>query len=89
MSYMPRTVQARLDADSEQDLRLLRNLGYTDSEAIRLALREAADKRRRKSALRAEAAAAANDPADLEEIRRVREFMDSIAVIWDDEREET
>jgi hypothetical protein len=88
MSYMPRTVQARLDADSEQDLRILRNLGYSDSEAIRLALREAADRRRRRSALRAEAEAAARDPADLEEVRRVREFMDSIAVIWGENREE-
>ena len=88
MSYMPRTVQARLDADSEQDLRILRNLGYSDSEAIRLALREAADRRRRKSALRAEAERLANDPADLEEVRRVRQFMDSIAVIWDENREE-
>lgn len=85
---MPRTVQARLDADSEQDLRILHNLGYIDSDAIRLALREAADKRRRKSALRAEAERLASDPADLEEVRRVREFMDSFAVIWDDDREE-
>ena len=79
---MPRTVQARLDEHSERDLGLLRNLGYSDSEAIRLALREAADRRRSKSALRREAAAAAADPDDLAEARRVREEMDEIALPW-------
>lgn len=80
---MPRTVQARLDADSEQDLALLRNeAARTDSEAIRLALREAADRRRSRSALRAEAERLANDPDDLAEVKRVRKFMDSVSVLW-------
>ena len=82
MSYMPRTVQARLDADSERDLRLLKNLGFTDSEAIRLALREAADKRRRRSALRAEAERLMNDPDDRAEIRRVLAEMEAISAAW-------
>ena len=82
MVPVPRTVQARLDARAENDLALLRSEGHNDSEAIRLALREAAARRRNKSALRAEAEAAAADPADREETRRVRELMDSMAAPW-------
>jgi hypothetical protein len=79
-----RTVQARLDDRSEQDLALLRNEGHSDSEAIRLALHEAAELRRRKSALRLEAEAAASDPEDRAEALRVREEMDAIAADWND-----
>jgi hypothetical protein len=75
-------VQARLDERSEQDLAVLRNEGRTDSEAIRLALHEAAEARRRKSALRVEAETAGADPADLAEARRVRAEMDAIAAAW-------
>ena len=81
---MPRTVQARLDERSEQDLAVLRSEGHSDSAAIRLALREAAERRRRKSALRLEAEAAAADPADMAEARRVRAEMDAIAAAWDE-----
>jgi Arc/MetJ-type ribon-helix-helix transcriptional regulator len=81
---MPRTVQARLDERSERDLALLRNEGRSDSEAIRIALHEAAEMRRRKSALRLEAQAAADDPDDLAEALRVRREMDAIAAAWAD-----
>lgn len=81
---MPRTVQARLDERSEQDLAVLRNQGHSDSEAIRLALHEAAELRRRKSALRLEAEVAAADPDDLAEALRVRREMDALAVAWTD-----
>ena len=76
---MSRTVQARLDESSEQDLALLRNEGHSDSAAIRLALHEAAERRRRRSALRLEAEIAATDPDDVAEMRRVRDEMDAIA----------
>jgi hypothetical protein len=79
-----RTVQARLDEHSEQDLAVLRNEGHSDSEAIRLALHEAAELRRRKSVLRLEAEAAAVDPDDLAEALRVRAEMDAIAAVWED-----
>jgi hypothetical protein len=79
---MARTVQARLDERSEQDLAVLRNEGLSDSEAIRLALHEAAELRRRKSVLRLEAEAAAADPDDLAESLRVRVEMDAIAAPW-------
>jgi antitoxin component of RelBE/YafQ-DinJ toxin-antitoxin module len=77
-----RTVQARLDQAAEQDLAVLRNEGHTDSEAIRLALREAAERRRRRGALRLEAEAAAADAEDLAEARQVRSEMDAIAAAW-------
>jgi hypothetical protein len=79
---MARTVQARLDDRSEQDLAVLRNEGHSDSAAIRLALHEAAERRRRKSALRLEAQRAAADPDDVAESRRVRAEMDAIAAAW-------
>lgn len=80
--FMSRTVQARLDAHAEADLALLRNEGHNDSEAIRVALQEAGSRRRRKSALRLEAAQAAADPTDLVEARRVREEMDALEAPW-------
>jgi hypothetical protein len=49
-----------------------------------LALHEAAERRRRKSVLRAEAEAAALDPDDLAESRRTCAEMDAIAAPWDD-----
>jgi hypothetical protein len=79
---MPRTVQARLDAHAEDDLALLRSEGHNDSDAIRLALHEAAARRRRKSALRLEAERAASDPEDLVDARRVRTEMDELAAPW-------
>ena len=79
---MARTVQARLDERAQDDLALLRSEGHNDSEAIRMALREAAERRRRRSALREEAQAAATDPQDLAEARRVRAEMDALAAPW-------
>jgi hypothetical protein len=73
-----------LDRRAEEDLALLKNEGHSDSEAIRIALREAAERRRRKSALRLEAEAAAADPDDVAEARRVRAEMDALAALWDD-----
>ena len=79
---MARTVQARLDEHSEEDLALLRNEGRNDSEAIRVALREAAERRRRRSAVRLEAEAAASDAGDVADARRVRAEMDAMAASW-------
>jgi hypothetical protein len=45
---------------------------------------EAAERRRRRSALQLEAKAAAADPEDLAEARRVRAEMDAIAAAWSD-----
>lgn len=64
---------------------MLRDEGRSDSEAIRVALREAAERRRRRSAVRLEAEAAAADPDDLAEAVRVRRALDAIAAPWPDE----
>jgi hypothetical protein len=79
---MARTVQARLDERAQDDLALLRGEVANDSEAIRLALRESAERRRRRSAVREEARLASQDPADLAEARRVRQDMDAVAAPW-------
>jgi hypothetical protein len=84
-THVARVIHARLDDRSEADLRLLLNEGCNDSEAVRLALREAAHRRRRKSALRAEAQTAAADPSDVHEMLRVRAEMDELAAPWPDD----
>jgi hypothetical protein len=63
---------------------VLRNDGHSDSEAIRPALHETAELRRRTNALRLEAEAGAADPGDLAEALRVRAEMDAIAAAWHD-----
>ena len=47
----------------------------TDSEAVRTALREAASRRRVRSAIRAEVRRLAADEGDLEEMRIIREQL--------------
>jgi hypothetical protein len=56
-------------------LDVVRADGLTDSEAVRLALREAADRRRSRSAIREEVRRLAADPVDREEMRLIREQM--------------
>jgi hypothetical protein len=77
-----RTVRARLDPRSEADLDLLMRDGGTESEAVRSALAEAAARRRRRSALRAEVARLDTDPDD----RRAREEalsdLDGLEAPW-------
>ena len=79
---MAKTIQARLDDRAEADLAILRSEGHNDSDAIRLALREAAERRRSRSALRLEAQQAASDPEDIAEALRVRRDMNSLAAPW-------
>jgi hypothetical protein len=79
---MAHKVQARLDRLAEEDLAVLRREGHNDSEAIRLALHQAAERRRGRSALRLEAEQAASDPEDRAEARRVRAEMDALAAPW-------
>ena len=58
---------------------MIRSDRLTDSEAVRLALQEAADRRRRRSSIVAEVAALAADEADREEMRAIREQMAELA----------
>jgi hypothetical protein len=76
---MPRSLHVRLDDESVVALGIMRAAGMSDSEAVRAALKEAAAQRRTRAALRDEVRRLAEDPADIEEMRRVRAQMDELA----------
>ena len=69
----------RLDDASVAALDVVRADGLNDSEAVRTALREAAERRRSRSAVRDEARRLAADPDDREEMRLIRKQMDVLA----------
>jgi hypothetical protein len=77
---VPRSIHVRLDDASALALGVLRAGGMSDSEAVRVALREAADRRRAREALAAEARALAADSEDLAEAREVRELMEELTL---------
>jgi MoxR-like ATPase len=72
---MARSLHVRLDEASQVALAALRAEGLTDSEAVRVSLREAAARRRTRAALREEAARLAADEDDREEMRVVGEHL--------------
>jgi len=77
---MARSVHVRLDDDAVAALSIVRSSqSLTDSEAVRVALREAAARRRRSAAIRAEVAALAANEEDLREMAEIRELMEDLA----------
>ena len=76
---MARSLHVRLDAASEAALDVVRASGMSDSEAVRTALREAAVRRRVRSALREEVRNVASDERDREEMTIIREQMAKLA----------
>jgi hypothetical protein len=76
---VPRSLHVRLDDASAAALAIVRADGLTDSEAVRTALREAAARRRTRSALREEVARVAEDDDDREEMRVIREHLAELA----------
>ena len=76
---MGRALHVRLDDASIAALDVVRSGGLTDSEAVRLALREAADRRRARSAIREEVELLAADEHDRAEMRLIREQMAELA----------
>jgi antitoxin component of RelBE/YafQ-DinJ toxin-antitoxin module len=74
-----RSLHVRLDDAAAAALDVVRADGLTDSEAVRTALREAATRRRARSAIREEVRRVAADPDDQEEMRIVREQMAELA----------
>ena len=77
---MARSVHVRLDDDAVAALSIVRSSqSLTDSEAVRVALREAAARRRRSAAIRAEVAALAANQEDLREMAEIRELMEDLA----------
>lgn len=76
---MARSLHVRLDDASLAALQIVRGDGLSDSEAVRTALREAAARRRIRSALRDEVARLAADESDREEMRVIREQLADLA----------
>lgn len=76
---MARSLHVRLDDASAAALELVRAEGLNDSQAVRTALREAAVRRRTRMALRDEVRQLAEDRADCEEMRAIREQMAELA----------
>ncbi len=76
---MPRALHVRLDDASAAALDLLRSGDITDSEAVRRALREAAARRRVRSAILEEVRSVAEDENDREEMRMIREQLAELA----------
>lgn len=76
---MPRSLHVRLDDASAAALDIIRAGSMSDSEAVRLALREAAARRRARSALREEVESIAADEGDREEMRLIRDLMAELA----------
>jgi hypothetical protein len=76
---VPRSLHVRLDDASAAALEIVRGEGLTDSEAVRTALREAAARRRVRSAIRDEVRRLAADEGDREEMRVIREQLTELA----------
>jgi len=77
--WVARSLHVRLDAASAAALEIVRGDGLTDSEAVRTALREAAARRRVRSAIREEVRRVAADEIDRAEMRVIREQMAELA----------
>lgn len=77
-----RVVRARLDAASEEALSALMREGRNESDAVRIALVEAGQRRRRHAALADEVRRLAADPADTAERRAAMADMDAVSDAW-------
>lgn len=76
---MARSLHVRLDDASAAALEVVRAGELSDSEAVRMALREAAARRRLRSAVREEVRVLAADRRDREEMRVIREQLAALA----------
>lgn len=76
---MPRSLHVRLDDASATALEIVRAGELSDSEAVRVALREAAVRRRLRSSVRDEVRLLAADHSDVEEMRVIREQLAELA----------
>jgi len=74
-----RSLHVRLDDASASALEIVRAGELSDSEAVRVALREAAARRRLRSTVRDEVRRLAADASDREEMRIIREQLAELA----------
>lgn len=79
LTRVPRSLHVRLDDSSAAALDIVRAGSLSDSEAVRIALREAAARRRLRSTVRAEVRELAADERDREEMRLIREQLAELA----------
>jgi hypothetical protein len=78
---MARSLHVRLDEGSAAALEVVRADLGSDSEAVRIALKEAAARRLARSALAVEVARLAADEDDRSEMRIIREQMAELAPV--------
>ncbi|MHB1999222.1 MAG: hypothetical protein ACYCSI_03415 [Solirubrobacteraceae bacterium] len=76
---MARSLHVRLDESSVAALSVLRGDGLNDSEAVRVALRESAARRRVRSSIATEVQRLAADERDRAEMAAIREQMTELA----------
>jgi hypothetical protein len=76
---MGRSLHVRLDDSSVAALKIISSDGLSDSEAVRMALREAGARRRTRSSIVAEVQRLAADEADRVEMQTIREQMAALA----------
>ena len=76
---MSRSLHVRLDDASSAALEIVRAGELSDSEAVRVALREAATRRRLRSTVRDEVRLLSADDGDVEEMRVIREQLAELA----------
>lgn len=76
---MGRSLHVRLDDASAAALDVVRAEGLNDSQAVRTALQEAAQRRRSRAAVREEVRRLAADRADVAEMRDIRDQMAALA----------
>ena len=71
-------ISVRLDLESQRHLRVLEASGLSRSEAIREAIRGAAERLRNRETIRREAEAIAADQQDRSEMQEIAAFMESL-----------
>lgn len=76
---MARSLHVRLDDAAAAALEIVRAGELSDSQAVRMALRETAARRRLRSAVRDEVCVLATDKRDREEMRAIREQLAELA----------
>lgn len=79
LRHVARSLHVRLDESSAVALDVLRSSGMNDSDAVRMALRESATRRRARAAIREEARRLAADEADRAEMAFIRGQMAELA----------
>lgn len=79
---MARSLHVRLDDASAAALDVVRASGLSDSEAVRMALRETAARRRTRSSIAEEVQQLGADEGDRKEMRAVQELMAELRPEW-------